>query len=85
MVDLSVIILTHNETLHIERCIKSLLLITDKIFIVDSFSSDNTVEIATSLGAVVVQNPWVSYAFQFNYGIHNNPGRNKYHTSQLTR
>lgn len=73
MVDLSVIILTHNETLHIERCIKSLLLITDKIFIVDSFSSDDTVEKARNLGATVVQNPWVSYAFQFNFGIQNNP------------
>lgn len=73
MIDLSVIILTHNESLHIERCIKSLQLVTDKIFIVDSFSTDNTVAIATSLGAVVVQNPWVSYAFQFNFGIANNP------------
>ena len=73
MVDLSVIILTHNESLHIERCIKSLQQVTDKIFIVDSYSTDNTVQIATSLGATVVQNPWVSYAFQYNFGIQNNP------------
>ncbi|HEV7379091.1 MAG TPA: glycosyltransferase family 2 protein [Dyadobacter sp.] len=81
MVDLSVIILTHNESLHIERCIKSLQQVTDKIFIVDSFSTDNTVQIATSLGATVVQNPWVSYAFQYNFGIHNNP----YPTTWLMR
>ncbi|MDQ6480213.1 glycosyltransferase family 2 protein [Dyadobacter sp. LHD-138] len=73
MVDLSVIILTNNESKHIGRCIKSLLLITDKIFIVDSYSTDSTVEIAEGLGAVVVQNTWVSYAFQFNYGIQHNP------------
>jgi glycosyltransferase involved in cell wall biosynthesis len=73
MVDLSVIILTHNESQHIQRCIESLRQITDKIFIVDSYSTDNTVELATELGAVVVQNRWVSYAFQFNYGIENNP------------
>ena len=73
MVDLSVIILTNNESKHIGRCIKSLLLITDKIFIVDSYSTDNTVEIAEGLGAVVVQNKWISYAFQFNYGIQHNP------------
>lgn len=78
MIDLSVIILTHNESIHIERCIKSLQKITDKIFIVDSYSTDNTVEIAKSLGAVVVQNPWVSYAFQFNYGIQNNPFQTKW-------
>ncbi len=73
MVDLSVIILTHNESKHIERCIKSLLHVTDKIFIVDSFSTDDTVAIAENLGATVVQNPWISYAFQFNFGIQNNP------------
>ncbi|PWJ56727.1 glycosyltransferase involved in cell wall biosynthesis [Dyadobacter jejuensis] len=73
MVDLSVIILTHNESKHIERCIRSLQLITDKIFIVDSYSTDNTVEIARSLGVEVVQNKWISYAFQFNFGIQNTP------------
>ena len=78
MVDLSVIILTNNESKHIGRCIKSLLLITDKIFIVDSFSTDDTVAIAEDLGAVVVKNPWVSYAFQFNYGIQNNPYQTKW-------
>jgi glycosyltransferase involved in cell wall biosynthesis len=78
MVDLSVIILTNNESKHIGRCIKSLLSITDKIFIIDSFSTDNTVAIAESLGATVVQNTWVSYAFQFNYGILNNPFQTKW-------
>ncbi|QRQ99638.1 glycosyltransferase family 2 protein [Dyadobacter sandarakinus] len=73
MIDLSVIILTHNESRHIERCIQSLHQVTDKIFIVDSFSTDNTVTLARNLGAIVVQNPWVSYAFQFNFGIQNNP------------
>lgn len=78
MIDLSVIILTHNESKHIERCIKSLLRITDKIFIVDSFSTDDTVRISEQLGAVVVQNPWVSYAFQFNFGIRQNPFRTRW-------
>ncbi|TDB64496.1 glycosyltransferase family 2 protein [Arundinibacter roseus] len=73
MVDISIIILTHNESKHIGRCIGSLKTLTNKIFIVDSFSTDNTVEIATGLGAVVVQNPWVSYAFQFNFGIEHCP------------
>lgn len=75
MTDVSVIILTYNEEKHIERCLRSLLAFTDKFFIVDSFSTDRTVEIAQSLGAVVVQNPWINYATQFNYGIANNPFR----------
>jgi glycosyltransferase involved in cell wall biosynthesis len=81
MSDLSVIILTHNEAKHIGRCIKSLQKVTDKIFIVDSFSTDETVQLAESLGATVTQNPWISYAFQFNFGIQNNP----FKTSWLMR
>lgn len=73
MQDITVIILTFNEEKHIGRCIKSLLPFTNKIFIVDSFSTDKTVEIAESLGAKVAQNSWVNYAQQFNFGIKNNP------------
>lgn len=75
MADVSVIILTHNEEKHIARCLQSLQLFTASIFIVDSFSTDRTVDIARSLGAVVVQNPWVNYATQFNFGIANTPFR----------
>jgi len=73
MTSLSVLILTYNESLHIGRCIDSFAGLTDKIFVVDSFSSDDTVEIARSKGAQVIQNPWVSYAFQFNHAIDHNP------------
>ena len=81
MSTISVIILTHNEEKHIGRCIASLLPFTDQIFIVDSFSTDQTVEMARSMGAVVVQNPWVNYATQFNYGIRHTP----FQTSWLMR
>jgi glycosyltransferase involved in cell wall biosynthesis len=73
MQDISVIILTYNEEKHIARCINSLLAFTDKIFIVDSGSTDDTMPIAVSLGAKVVVNPWINYASQFNFGIENNP------------
>ncbi|AQG79674.1 glycosyltransferase family 2 protein [Spirosoma montaniterrae] len=73
MADVSVIILTFNEEKHIARCLNSLLPFTDKLFIVDSFSTDKTVDIARSMGAVVVQNAWVNYATQFNYGITHTP------------
>jgi glycosyltransferase involved in cell wall biosynthesis len=73
MTDISVIILTHNEEQHIERCLKSLHLFTNKIFIVDSGSTDSTVSIAESMGAKVVHNQWITYADQFNYGIQNTP------------
>jgi len=73
MTDVSVIILTFNEEKHLARCLQSLQSFTDQIFIVDSFSTDRTVEIAQSMGAVVVQNAWVNYATQFNFGIANTP------------
>lgn len=78
MQDISVIILTFNEEKHIARCIKSLSTFTDKVFIVDSGSTDKTVEIAKNLGAKVAVNQWVNYATQFNFGIENNPFNTKW-------
>lgn len=78
MQDISVVILTFNEEKHIARCIKSLSTFTDKVFIVDSGSTDKTVEIAKSLGAEVAVNQWVNYATQFNFGIENNPFKTKW-------
>jgi len=73
MQDISVIILTYNEEKHIRRCIESLKPIAKDIFIVDSYSTDKTVEIAESLGAKVYQNKWVNYATQFQWGLDNCP------------
>jgi len=73
MNNISIVILTFNEEIHIERCIKSLLPFTKEIFIVDSNSTDRTVEIAESLGAKVYQNKWVNYAVQYQWGLDNCP------------
>jgi len=71
--NLSIVILTFNEELHIERCIKSLLPIAKNIFIIDSYSTDDTVNIAKSLGAKVYKNPWKNYATQYQWGLDNCP------------
>ncbi|MDO6803822.1 glycosyltransferase family 2 protein [Wenyingzhuangia sp. 1_MG-2023] len=68
---IAAIILTYNEEQHIARCINSLKNTVTEIFIIDSFSKDNTVTIAESLGAKVYQNPWVNYATQFNWALEN--------------
>lgn len=68
---LTVIILTYNEEKHITRCIENLKKITNKILIVDSYSTDKTVEIAQSLGAEVVQNAFVNHSMQFNWALEN--------------
>ncbi|MEP2058443.1 MAG: glycosyltransferase family 2 protein [Maribacter litoralis] len=71
---ISTIILTYNEEQHIERCIKNAQRFSESIFLVDSYSSDKTVEVAESLGAKVYQNKWENnYAKQFNWGLENLP------------
>ena len=69
--DLTAIILTKNEEKHISRCLESLSGVASRIFVVDAYSSDNTVQIAKSMGAVVVQRPWKNYADQFQWAIDN--------------
>lgn len=76
--DLSVIILTKNEELHIERCIKSLLKITDKIFVVDSYSVDGTLSICNKYNISVAQRDWKNYADQFQWGLDNSPFNTKW-------
>lgn len=79
MLDISVIILTYNEEIHIRRCIENAKIIAKQIFIVDSYSTDNTVNIAKEMGAVVYQNKWENnHAKQFNWGLNNLPIKTKW-------
>lgn len=74
MLNLSVIILTYNEEIHIRRCVENVKGITDKVFVVDCFSTDKTVELATGLGAEVVMHEWPgNQADQFNWALDNIP------------
>lgn len=73
MLDISVIILTYNEEIHIERCLKNARKFAKEIFIVDSFSTDRTIEIAEKMGAKVYQHVWKNYSKQFNWGLQNLP------------
>ncbi len=70
---LAVIILTYNEERHIERALASVAEIATEVFVVDSFSSDRTVELARAHGAAVLQNRFVNYAKQFQWAIDNAP------------
>ncbi len=66
MEHLSVVIITHNEEKNIGRCIDSVREVADEIVVLDSFSGDNTVAIARSKGAHVVQQSFTGYAAQKN-------------------
>ncbi len=73
MQDITAIILTKDEEIHIERCIRSVQRICKEVLLVDSFSSDRTCEIAERLGARVVQHPFENQAKQFNWAIDHVP------------
>lgn len=70
---LAVVILTFNEALHIERAIRSVSDISEQIIVIDSGSKDATVEMAERLGAIVLTNPFVTQAQQFQWGLDNAP------------
>lgn len=65
---IAVIILTYNEEIHIARAINSISSFADKILIVDSYSTDRTVEIAREFGAEVLEHPFKNHADQFQWG-----------------
>ncbi len=65
MEKLSVTIITFNEESNIERCLKSVAW-ADEIVVVDSFSSDRTVEICRRYTENVTQQTWLGYGKQKN-------------------
>lgn len=70
---LAIVILTYNETLHLDRALQHVADIAREIFVIDSFSTDDTVEIARKRGATVLQNRFINYAKQFQWGLENAP------------
>lgn len=78
--DISVVILTYNEEIHIRRCIENLLSTVKHIFVVDSFSNDATLSIAKEYDKVtVLQNKWENnHAKQFNWGLEHADIRTKW-------
>jgi glycosyltransferase involved in cell wall biosynthesis len=72
-VSLSVVIITHNEEANIGRTLASVQSLVSgrkgEIIVVDSGSTDRTVEIAKSFGAKVFAEEWKGYAAQKNSAI----------------
>ena len=69
---LAAIVLTYNEELHIQRCIESLRSVASYVYVIDCYSTDKTVEIATQNGALVIQKEWPgNQAAQVNWALAN--------------
>ena len=73
LLKISVIVLTFNSELTIGKTLECAQRVSDDIHVVDSYSSDTTLEIAKSYGARIVQHPFVHYGDQRNWAIDNLP------------
>lgn len=64
---ISVVVVAYNEELNIGRCLESVKDIADEMIVVDSVSNDKTAEIARSMGAIVIEQPFLGYVEQKNF------------------
>jgi glycosyltransferase involved in cell wall biosynthesis len=71
--DLTVVILTYNEAMHIARALDSVKGIASEVFVIDSGSTDDTARMATERGAQVLYHPFENQAKQFQWGMDNAP------------
>ncbi len=65
---LSACIITYNEADRIEACLRSVSF-CDEMVVVDSHSTDGTREIASSLGARVIERDWPGYRSQKQFAV----------------
>lgn len=69
MFALTLLIPTKNEADNIESCINSAKDICNEIIVVDSYSQDNTTELATNLGAKIYLREFDNFSNQKNWAI----------------
>lgn len=77
-VSISVIILTYNEEKNIEKCLKSICGWANEVFIVDSYSTDKTIEMAKKHTNKIYQHPFKNQSKQFNWALDNLPLNNEW-------
>jgi hypothetical protein len=68
-----VMIPTFNEAAHIARTVRNARSLGGSVFVLDSFSTDGTQDLARAAGAMVVEHRFVNYADQKNWGLDNLP------------
>ena len=70
---ISVVILTFNSAATLLQTLAAARLVSDDIHVVDSFSTDETVEIARAAGTQIVQHAFERYDVQRNWAIQTLP------------
>ena len=76
-IEISVLVLTLDEEVNLPQCLGSLTW-CDDIVVLDSESTDRTVEIAESFGAKVFKRQFDNYAAQRNFGINDIEYKNQW-------
>jgi len=74
-VPITAVVLTYDEEKNLDACLGSLSGWIPEVFVVDSGSTDRTVEIADRYGARVVRHPFETHARQWAWAIENLPCR----------
>lgn len=71
--DITTIILTYNEELHIRRCLENICPFSKKVYVIDSPSTDKTVEICAEFQnvEVIVHKYPGNQVEQFNWALDN--------------
>lgn len=71
MEDVTFIILTKNEESNLPDCLESIKDFAKRVIVVDSGSTDGTVEIADKYGCDLFVHPFENYSKQFNWALDN--------------
>ena len=71
MIDMTIVILTKDEEKNIGKCIRAVQGLAKRIIVLDSFSTDKTIEIAKIQGAEIFQHEFKHYGAQFQYALDN--------------
>jgi len=72
-VPVTVILLTLNEAHHLPDALRNVAGWAEEVFIVDSLSTDRTVDIALEHGARIVQRPFTNFGDQWNFALEKLP------------
>lgn len=67
---ISAAIITNNEEANIERCLKSLFWV-DEIVVVDSFSTDKTIDICRKYNCKIFQTEWKGFGITKKFAVDN--------------
>lgn len=68
MSGISAVVITFNEEKNLPKCLNSLQTVADEIIVVDSFSTDSTIDICKKFNVKLFQKKWEGYSSAKNYG-----------------